>query len=213
MRQALGEGLSVDDMMARFKCSDVAIYRRVKKLGLMTLAAAVSPAESERVVAANIDAIVELTESLKYVKKLRAATDEWLQDANDPEKYDIGARAEEVLVTYWHMDESGGDAPKPVKMKRRLSELIQLVETKFAVDKVESRHADPRELILKTAQEVRQTVSTAADVLRTMYDINTMEELKNMLFDALERADPTVASNIARELQSNIILEKAFTRP
>ncbi|MGH2976419.1 MAG: hypothetical protein ACREOQ_17690, partial [Gemmatimonadales bacterium] len=73
---------------------------------------------------------------LERVNLLFDACDRWLRDPEDPTRYEIGPRAENVQVTYEDEDERG----KPIRRKARLSVLlkrvrgvapgVELVETK-----------------------------------------------------------------------------------
>ncbi len=81
------------------------------------------------------------------------ACDRYLQDPDDPDQYDLGPRAEDISVIYFRFDENTG------KMKRDKAKLSRLLEmlSKQGV-KVASwryRHADPRELILKTQDRLQ----------------------------------------------------------
>ena len=65
--------------------------------------------------------MAELETTLRRVNKLFEACDEWLTDPEDPERYDLGPRAEELLVHYWP---TGADGRR-VRAKAPLSELLE----------------------------------------------------------------------------------------
>jgi hypothetical protein len=90
----------------------------------------------------------QLEQALQRVNLLFDACDRWLRDAEDPSRYDVGPRAEEVSVVYV---EAGYDG-RPVRRKAPLSELLARVEgLDLTVRLVEVKHSDPRDLLLKTA--------------------------------------------------------------
>ena len=100
------------DMARKFNCSPAAISQRLKQLNLTTASAAVAPAESQRFIRHNLGVMEQLSKNLVRANLLMDACDEWLRDAEDPTKYDVGARTEEVQVTW--IDYSG---EKPAKRK------------------------------------------------------------------------------------------------
>ena len=75
---------------------------------------------------------------------------------------DLGPRAEDVTVTY----REGGDEDRKPWRKALLSELLPLLEDAgLMVQHSEWRHADPRELIIKTAGAISKQLELAAKLL------------------------------------------------
>lgn len=108
------------------------------------LPAALAKAKEAADVAHGSDVLQDLRECIGRVRLLSDACDRWLRDADDPERYDIGPRAEEVQVTYVEYVDD-----KPIRRKQRLSELLNLALDGPRVMLVEVKYADPRELVLK----------------------------------------------------------------
>jgi len=111
-----------------------------------------------------LDVMEELGRCFQRVNLLFDACDRWLRDADDPTRYDIGPRAGDILVTY----EEPGPNGKPVRRKEALDRLLARVEAAgegVAVDRWESKHADPRELVLKTAQQLTGQTQLLAKLL------------------------------------------------
>lgn len=202
LREAVASGLKPHEIAVKYDVSKAAISKRMKGLDTATTAVVTAPEESRRYVNRSIDAMGELTDSLYHVKLLMAACDEWLRDADDPEKYDIGPRSDEINVSYYEIDLEG----KRKKVKKPLHELLRIVEQVFEVSSVESKHADPRELILKTAQEVRSTISTAADLAQTILNIQAMNSFRHALLTEIEKVDPDVARRIAEAVRRSHVL-------
>lgn len=101
----------------------------------------------------------ELNKCFARVNRLLDACDVWLRDADDPTRYDIGPRAEEVLITYLAPN---GDGP-PQRKKAKLSELIAQVEGRsYTVSLAEVKHADPRELFLNTIRTLHSEIEILA---------------------------------------------------
>jgi hypothetical protein len=213
LRADLEAGLKPPQIAQKYGVSRQAVYKRVNQLQLTTTAAAVAPQESRRFVGAQLDAMTQLLHSLGRVNLLMDACDEWLRDAERPEKYDIGARSDEVMVTYLTYSDNGN----PVKKKARLSQLLLKIERELhgvhEIDRAESRHADPRELILKTAQEARQTVGAAAELARMLADMRAMEVFREALLTEIAKVSPDVAERIAEAVRRSIVFHAAFAGP
>jgi hypothetical protein len=108
----------------------------------------------------------ELERCFERVNLLFDACDRWLRDPDDPDRYDIGPRAEEMRVTY--TDEDGG------RHKATLAELLSRVSEsssgagglqRISVTMVETKHADPRDLVLKTAARLQDQLELLAKLL------------------------------------------------
>jgi hypothetical protein len=142
--------------------------------------------EVERRTERGLNVMAELESTLRGVNKLFEACDDWLTDPEDPERYDLGPRAEELLVHYWQTGEDG----ERVRAKARLSELLERVAQlswavqpegtaaraaeagtgRIAVEGIEfggagARFADPRELILKAAKRLEAELQLVARLL------------------------------------------------
>lgn len=112
-----------------------------------------------------LDVMDELRRCFERVNLLFDACDRWLRDADDPARYDIGPRAEELRVTY---EERHGE--RTVRRKATLAELLAKVagssaEAGRTVTMVETKHADPRELVLKTAGRLQPQIELLAKLI------------------------------------------------
>lgn len=208
LRQALSDGRKPAQIARDFGVSAAAVSKRIKQLEGTTVAHVVAPEESKRYASHQIDAIGELNRSLRKVNLLMDACEEWLLD-KDTGKYDIGPRANEVIVFYEVMDEKG----RPKQKKATLAYLLTLVDGLDAaglVTRSESKHADPRELILKTTQEARQTVSTLVDLGQLIASLQSMERYREHFLAILEKVDPAVAQRLVEAVRSDLLLNPAF---
>jgi hypothetical protein len=116
----------------------------------------------------------ELKRIMARVTLLFDACDRWLRDPENPEQYDIGPRAEDVSVTY--LEPIGED--KVLRRKARLSALLPKIESQgLTVERVELKHADPRDLILKTAQRLEGQLELLARLLGELKDTATVNVL------------------------------------
>lgn len=105
----------------------------------------------------------ELARCFNRINLLFDACDAWLRDADDPTRYDIGPRAEEIVVTYTIPSPDG----IPFRAKGKLSDLLAEVRTgKGAMEASgETKYADPRSLVLKTAQQLQSQTQLLAQLL------------------------------------------------
>lgn len=125
------------------------------------------PAEAQQVTetAQATDLMEELESCFRRINLLFDACDRWLRDAENPNQYDIGPRAADMSVTYWE----DGPKGKRVKRKAKLSSLLAKVTSNSGrgrmIELVETKHADPRELVLKTAARLQAQVELLAKLL------------------------------------------------
>lgn len=219
LRADLQAGMRPADIARKYGVTRQAVGLRVKQLDLTTASAAVAPVESERHVAQQIDAMEQLTLNVRRANLLMDACDEWLRDVTDPEKYDIGPRAGEIDVGY-QVEVRTESGYRTVKRKKKLDLLLSDLEgvdddgARFVrVEKGEYRHADPRELILRTQQETRQTVGLVADLIQKLIDVRTMEAWREAVLEEVAKESPDCARRIAERVRRSIVLYSAFSGP
>lgn len=108
-----------------------------------------------------IDITAELERCMARVNLLFDACDRWLRDPDNPAQYDIGARADDVSVIYTELIDG-----KQVRKRAKLSRLLaKLEDGGVDVGRGEIRHADPRDLILKTHDRLQGTLELLAKLL------------------------------------------------
>lgn len=204
LRDEIAHGLNAPAIAAKYGLTKQAVYKRINRMELTATALTVLvPAESHRYFSANINAMNEVTYSLSKVRLLMDACDAWLRDAKDPTKYDIGPRANEVIVTYLENDGEGGQ----VKAQAKLSDLLNRLENGgMLAIRGETKHADPRELILKTAQETRQTITQAVELVSRIAEVKAMQAFRESLLEEINKVAPDVAARIAKAIQPVLIV-------
>lgn len=213
LRADVQAGMKAVDIAAKYGVSRSAVSQRVKQLNLTTTVAAVQPYEARRYVRQSIDAMEQIGRNLEKANLLMDACDEWLRDADDPSRYDIGARADEVEVTY----EVEIITPQGVRYEKRKKPLTYLMEQFSGQDEDgarfcgwkhgETKRADPRDLILKTSQETRGNLSLAADLARTLADIRVMHTFREVTLQEISKVAPEVAERIAEAVRRSIVLQ------
>jgi hypothetical protein len=173
-------GMSRSALLRHMRNHIPADLARVAEAGQQAQASALVGVVEQRAVQQEergLNVLAELGSTLRGVNKLFAACDSWLTDPEDPERYDLGPRAEELLVHYWKPARDG----QHVRAKAPLSELLALTHAYapgapsmgaapagsggVGIEAVELRGADPRELILKVAKRLEAELQLVARLL------------------------------------------------
>jgi len=109
----------------------------------------------------------ELRGWMDTIGKLLKACDEWLTDPDDATRYDLGPRAQELLVHYETTTAGPGGRPVVVRRKARLDALLAAlsrVREGLTVTSVESKAADPRKLLLDTSKTLEGHLRLIAEI-------------------------------------------------
>lgn len=219
LRSDLDAGLKPVEIARKYSVSAAAVSKRINRLELTTVAAAVAPEESRRYVGGTLNAMEELVRGLRRVNLVQDACHDWLLAAPDPdrpgERYDIGARPEEIEVTYTvevEVDGPRGETRyRTEKRRAKLSSLLAVCEEDpegsriTGVTKSESKYADPRELVLRTVSEARQTVETGARLLQMLRDAEAMELFREEMLRAIGEADEETRGRIEERLRARLV--------
>ena len=138
-----------------------------------------------------------IEETIVYVQKMYEACNDWLQDPEDHSRYNLDPRAYEHDVIYnWIItDEDGKDTR--IRKKANLQELLErAMRDNEEIIKVESKTADPRKLILDTAQTLNKQLETLAKIA------GVVQEVTNV--DVNVSVNTVLASNIVQVIQREV---------
>ncbi len=138
-----------------------------------------------------------IEETIVYVQKMYEACNDWLQDPEDHSRYNLDPRAYEHDVIYnWIItDEDGKDTR--IRKKANLQELLErAMREDEEIIKVESKTADPRKLILDTAQTLNKQLETLAKIA------GVVQEVTNV--DVNVSVNTVLASNIVQVIQREV---------
>jgi hypothetical protein len=213
LRFALNEGKKPREIAVEYGVSPQAVYKRINHLRLTTTASVV---EYQPNLSTQVDAMQQLARSLERVNLLMDACDEWLRDANRPDRYNIELRAGEIMVTYMEAVPGRDGSDRAVKRRDNLQALLDLALT---IDKVDSinrsatRMADPRELVLKTSREIRMTVSGGVELARLIADAQSMQVFRDTILAEIAKVSPKIAGTIAEAVRRCIVLRGAAEAP
>lgn len=141
------------------------------------------------------------------MQKLLNACKEYLQDPDNPDKYYLGPRAHEILVTWYELDEEGKRIPQT---KTPLDKLLSQLEEHGKIV-VNSQYAteDPRRIILKTAEVMGKQLELIAKIQGMVKDVKISVSysehwvrLKNDILEATE-GYPEVRARIVEMIEGN----------
>lgn len=118
-----------------------------------------------------LDVMTELARCFTRVNMLFDACHAWLLDPEDPTRYFLGPRADDVKVVYWGRDRSG----QAVQKKAPLSEVLARVEDAgVRIERWETKYADPRELALKVAAQLKGQTELLAKLMGDLQQEGTV---------------------------------------
>ncbi len=118
-----------------------------------------------------LDVMTELERCFTRVNMLFDACHAWLLDPDDATRYYLGPRADDVKVIYWGRDRSG----QAVTKKAPLSEILARVEDAgVRVERWETKYADPRELALKVAAQLKGQTELLAKLMGDLQQEGTV---------------------------------------
>ena len=144
------------------KITEPALFRHIRSHLAERLRRALKRSDERR----ELDLRAELARCFHSVNLLFTACDAWLRDPEDPEAYTVEPRAGEVTVVY---DEILSDGRKR-RGRAKLQTLLNNVNKKRAeksqpeIDLVEAKYADPRKLVLLTAQTLDRHLRMLGDL-------------------------------------------------
>lgn len=152
--------------------------------------------------------LIDMMKSLmQSTSKMLRACEEELEDSDRPGYFDLSPHACELMCRYKHWDS------KSVK-KKNLQELLNLVSNELGVDiiSIQSKAADPRELLLKSVVVLQKNLEFLAKITGQMQDIAVSIDVTGVVI-------PTLVQIIVRdtadypELQEILIsdIEKVIT--
>ena len=112
--------------------------------------------------------LIQLTENMKFMRKMMYACDDWLKDPEDPDKYFIGERSSEIEITYLEKNEETGRYNQ-VPKKATLQEIIDAndAEGHYMIMKLQSTASDPRELLLKSVNKLEKSVEIVMKIAQS----------------------------------------------
>ena len=152
-------------------------------------------------------AILDRLETVRArMEKLYDACDEYLQDPEDPSKYDLSPRALEIVVSYRTVDDANPN--KLVTKKATMQQLIDICfEHGYETTLIRTGSVDPRRLIIDTHNALCKELELMAKIEGAIKDtvVNVTfnqywAKFKQVIFRATEGA-PEVRARIVAEME------------
>ena len=198
--RALIRGVSYRDIMGQFGVTKSALGRYLKE----RLPEKAAKALAARDVEDGNFILDEIQRIMARVNKMFDACDEYLSDPEEPGKYDIGPRADEVTVNYYICDTEGKNVSR---FKDTLQNIINQLRG-VNVTATEYKYADPRKLLLETARTLHPQLELLVQIHGQIKDvtvniINSPEfiSIQNILLEELA-PHPEARLKIAERLSS-----------
>lgn len=167
MLEDLSDGMPMSKVATKYGVSRITIAKYVKEY-LWPMAAAKYKEEQHQggtAIKGRVERMVEVAE------KMLESVDEQLTDPDNPGRYDLSPKAEEIEVTYI---EDKGRGPK--RRKARLQELIDQVEqNERAVVSLHSRQPDLKELLLKSVDSLERALTLLAKIEGSLQDPSQLD--------------------------------------
>jgi len=154
--------------------------------------------------------IRQLEDIMTKLQKLLFACDRWLTDPENPDEYNLEPRASELVIVYNELEFSNGKTKKVRKKDTLQSLLLQTSDLYNEVLQVNTKNADPRELILKTSGEIREQLKLIAEIsgeLKNVSNSVNINVLAPNIVNSIIRAtteNPEIQGNIIHELMGMI---------
>jgi hypothetical protein len=188
----------------RYGISATAIQRYLNDK-LTGAAAKVSAAKDEKEGKALHDRVETI---MVRMQKLYDACDAWLTDPTDPTKYNLDPKAWEIDIVYRTVEP---DTDKMITRKESLQTLLdKLDERGYQPWEVRHKVADPRKLIIETANAMARQLELVAKIegaiTEQIVNVTVNQywlEMKTIILKATE-GFPQVREKIVRELEKGI---------
>jgi transposase len=153
----LANGVSSRAISRQFGVSKDTVSRHKKNCIPLALEAVREQIETKHALNLNN----ELTRLFLRMNRLFDACEDWLADPDDGAKYTLDARSDEIDVIYEEEDGEYNDGrPKIVRKRASLGVLLMRAERGIGITvlSTESKHADPRQLIINTASQLGKQI-------------------------------------------------------
>lgn len=154
---------------------------------------------AELAVQKQIDVMRHLFTNVERFTLLLDAVDKWLRDPDNPNRYDISPRADEIEVVYEDAALEGK------RRKHKLSELLRRLEgIGVWPDRVTWRQADRCELLLKTGEGLKSQLSLYVDIIDKLRQVEQIDRFHTAVLDAINEVAPDVREAIEVNLRRRL---------
>jgi hypothetical protein len=148
------------------------------------------------------DVMAELERCFSRANLLLDACDRWLRDPEDPGRYDLSPRADDIYVVF---TEPGEDGIAAVRRRKKLSVLLEDIRGRrpgSEIVAVETKSADIRKLVLDSIAELRQLTGLQLSIFETLNDIRQVAEFQEEVLSCIGEISAEVRERILQKLQA-----------
>lgn len=198
----LAQGMTPTDIGKQYHVSRQAVKWRLDALKKNLPAPAARRADET--LAQTLNAIQALHRNQEILEQVRDACLRQLEGPNGA--LEVGPHETDVEIV---VSVSGG----PPQRKRLADLLAEMAEHEVALLSLESKHADPRTLLLSTLTQIRSQVELAVRLTERIHDAQQLALFQQTMIEEIERADPETAARIKSRLHEARRLRLALTPP
>lgn len=181
----------------------VSCVRRYRNGKMMAL---ISSIWDEEKVEASLTIEQRIEDIASRMRKMLQACDEWLQDPDDPDHYNMSPRAEEVDIIYTteETDDKGKVFRK--KTKARLSDILARMEDKeMSPCGVFFHTVDTRKIMIETSRELASELRILAELQGQVRDIRIAENKPTII---LNQVGGVILKNVSEEEMREAIISE-----
>jgi len=144
-----------------------------------------------------------IQKDMDLVHKMISACDRYLTDPDNPDEYFLGARGNEIDVVYNTIDEEG--KVNNQQKKASLQSLLDAVEgsDRFIVMSLSSKHSDPRDLLLKSADKFEKTAKMIMEAVQKLEENNFKNKAMR---NAGEEGGTVTFEETVKELTKRVVI-------
>ena len=121
---------------------------------------------------------------------------------------DLSDTPYDTLIT---LEEDG--TPRTITAEELLREVKRVTRAEPETVRITSKMADPRGLLLQTAETMRRYLSMSVQMMERLYEVQEIEQFQKDVLTAVEEAAPDVADRIRRSLYQRHALRTVLEPP
>jgi hypothetical protein len=218
VREAILSGKGPQELAQEHGVARSSAYSRLVKARAATVAVLGQPMEAQVFASSSLNVLGQLDKNNTAMNGLLDACMEWLDPLQEG-RFDLSPRSDEVMVIYEvvvDVTERGREITE--KRRKSLQELLTLINRGRDEDgaefrrivKAEHKHADPRELIIRSAAEARHTIALFAELVKQLTDVRLLEDWRKITLEEIGKESPECQARIAERLQRSIAVALSF---
>jgi transposase len=156
IEKAIIDGISYRKIRQQFGVSETSVCRYIEKYLLPRMSAALKRQEERE----GLSLLQRVEKIIERLQKMYDACDEYLRDPDNSEKYYLGPRAWEIDIIYRAVEP---DTDKMIIRKESLDTLLRKLDSEgYQPWEVKFKQADPRNLVIQTANALNRQLETIA---------------------------------------------------